>query len=113
MNENKIEYINDSELENISGGAKVVTKSTTTYKSGRSPKFNVGDNVTLVFKPDKGGNRLCFGKILAVNPDKCYGFTHSEFGYTVQIVGIGIADAALNEEFVGRIYENVHESCLS
>lgn len=114
MKDEKINSINDSELENVSGGVEpgAVYRNSSTYSSGDRPKYKKGDIVTLDFIEPLGGETTCQGKILDVSADKCCGTFFTEFGYKIKILSISTDDTGIKSMFKGMIYENVYESCL-
>lgn len=104
----------DEMMEKVIGGMipnivqkkpEVFTSRISTYKSGATPKYYVGQmlEIKCTFR---GDCHKVDCVVLEVSSKANAGFFFKEFSYTVEILSY------LTEDFYGTIYTDVHESCL-
>ena len=116
-NENMTNKLQDKELEDVAGGLAVggrneneiviSTDNSSTYSSGDTPKYAVGQELKLRAKNIQYHYLTC--SVLGVNETKTGGLICKEFVYRVKITAV--PNAAF-EAFVGKVYDDVYESCL-
>ena len=116
-NENMTGKLSDQQLKDVSGGLLDVTHSgdevviytdnSSWYYSGDTPKYAVGQELKLRAKNIQYHYLTC--SVLGVSETKTGGLICKEFVYRVKITAV--PNAAF-EAFVGKVYDDVYESCL-
>ena len=116
-NENMAGKIPDQQLEDVSGGLcpggrkeneiEIFTDNSSTYSSGDTPKYAVGQELKLRAKNTQYHYLTC--SVLGVSETKTGGLICKEFVYRVKITAV---PNATFEAFVGKVYDGVYESCL-
>ena len=116
-NENMTNKLQDKELEDVAGGLAVggrneneiviYTENSSTYSSGDTPKYAVGQELKLRAKNIQYHYLTC--SVLGVSETKTGGLICKEFVYRVKITAV---PNATFEAFVGKVYDGVYESCL-
>ena len=116
-NENMTNKLQDKELEDVAGGLAVggrneneiaiSTDNSSTYSSGDTPKYAVGQELKIRAKNIQYHYLTC--SVLGVSETKTGGLICKEFVYRVKITAV--PNAAF-EAFVGKVYDGVYESCL-
>ena len=116
-NENMTGKLSDQQLKDVSGGLLDVTHSgdeiviytdnSSWYYSGDTPKYAVGQKLKIQVRQNRHHYMPC--KVLSVSETKTGGLICKEFVYRVKITAV--PNAAF-EAFVGKVYDDVYESCL-
>ena len=108
-NENMTNKLQDKELEDVAGGLAVGgrNENESTYSSGDTPKYAVGQKLKIRAKNIKYHYLTC--SVLGVSETKTGGLICKEFVYRVKITAV---PNATFEAFVGKVYDDVYESCL-
>ena len=116
-NENMTNKLKDKELEDVAGGLavggrneneiEIYTDNSSTYSSGDTPKYAVGQELKIRAKNVNYHYLTC--SVLGVSETKTGGLICKEFVYRVKITAV--PNAAF-EAFVGKVYNGVYESCL-
>ena len=109
--------LQDKELEDVAGGLaaggrneneiEIFTDNSSTYSSGDTPKYAVGQELKLRAKNIQYHYLTC--SVLGVSETKTGGLICKEFVYKVKITAV---PNATFEAFVGKVYDDVYESCL-
>ena len=117
QNENMTGKLQDKELEDVAGGLaaggrneneiEIYTDNSSTYSSGDTPKYAVGQELKLRAQNIQYHYLTC--SVLGVNETKTGGLICKEFVYRVKITAV---PNATFEAFVGKVYDDVYESCL-
>ena len=116
-NENMTGKLQDKELEDVAGGLaaggrneneiEIYTDNSSTYSSGDTPKYAVGQELKIRAKNVNYHYLTC--SVLNVSETKTGGLICKEFVYRVKITAV---PNATFEAFVGKVYDDVYESCL-
>ena len=111
-NENMTNELNDRQLKDVAGGSAkniligVHTSSKLKYTGGDTPKYSVGQELKI----EAGADHVRIPcEVLSVSETKTGGLICKEFVYRVKITAV--PNAAF-EAYVGRVYDDVYESCL-
>ena len=111
----------DEDLGQISGGNNVimdergveiregrfVTYTLTSYASGDSPKFSVGESVKIKWKISADLETMCDAEVIGISDGKDGGLLFRRYTYSVRIL------SCPNSDMIGQIETEVHENCLS
>ena len=116
-NENMSNRLPDQQLQDVAGGYRtssilsVVTDNFDKYSSGDTPKYAVGQHLEI-----EAGQYGTYIKIpcevLSVSETKTGGYFYKEFVYSVVILPFSLPLMKEYEAFVGKVYDDVYESCL-
>ena len=116
-NNDKTNMIPDEMLKDVSGGRiggigklKAILKNYSTYESGDTPKYRIGQKLKI--KVEDTVNSSCYGfadcTVIDVSEKANYGMIYEEFAYTIRIH----RTIELKDRGIRETYEGVYESAL-
>lgn len=120
QNNAQMSNISDDELIQVSGGSqslldaqgqevkegRFITSTFSSYSSGSTPKFNLGDSVKIKWRVSNDLKILCNAEITGVSEGKDGGLLFQKYTYSIKIL------SCPNSDMIGRIETDVHENCL-
>ncbi len=102
--------LDDQRLEDVAGGApRVYTQNTSEYTSGDTPKYAVGQHVEI---EASASHTKIPCEVLSVSETKSGGWIYKEFVYSVVILPFKHSFRPEFESLIGKVYDDVYESCL-
>ena len=117
-NENMSNKLPDQQLQDVAGGYRtsgilsVVTDNFDKYSSGDTPKYAVGQHLVIMAGPYGTAHMRIPCEVLSVSETKTGGYFYKEFVYSVVILPFSLPLMKEYEAFVGKVYDDVYESCL-
>ena len=108
-NENITNKLEDQQLEDVAGGISVYTQNTSEYTSGDTPKYAVGQHVEI---EASASHTKIPCEVLSVSETKSGGWIYKEFVYSVVILPFKHSFRPEFESLIGKVYDDVYESCL-
>lgn len=117
-NENMSNRLPDQQLQDVAGGfaqsssISVITDNFGKYSSGDTPKYAVGQHLEIAAGPYGNAHTRIPCEVLSVSETATGGYFYKEFVYSVVILPFSLPLMKEYEAFVGKVYDDVYESCL-
>ena len=117
-NENMSNRLPDQQLQDVAGGfaqsssISVITDNFGKYSSGETPKYAVGQHLEIAAGPYGNAHTRIPCEVLSVSETATGGYFYKEFVYSVVILPFSLPLMKEYEAFVGKVYDDVYESCL-
>ena len=117
-NENMSNKLPDQQLQDVAGGfaqsspISVVTHNFDKYSSGDTPKYAVGQHLEIAAGLYGEAHTRIPCEVLSVSETATGGYFYKEFVYSVVILPFSLPLMKEYEAFVGKVYDDVYESCL-
>ena len=111
--------LSDDDLLGVSGGSSIrnergeeikegrfITSTLSNYSSGGTPKYSVGDLVTIKWRIGVDMEIPCSAEVVGISDSRDGGLLFRKYTYSVRIL------SCPNSDVIGLTVSDVHENCL-